>query len=126
MIPQRLQNLCIRDYAQAKKLLFSFAVSEYFDARPALMLFSQFEHADKIGGFVFYSLLLLPSDTERRREFYDRAAKAGTAVHFALEDMALLPGDDPVFIERVYQISLDRRLEETRHALLGLRQGGAR
>lgn len=124
MIPQRLQNLCIRDYARQKALTLTFTVSEYFDHRRALMLFAQFGHADSFSGFVFYSLALLPADTELRARFFAKVASHDLAVHFALEDLALPGGADPSSIERIYLIRVDQRLDAARDALIRLRNGG--
>jgi sporadic carbohydrate cluster protein (TIGR04323 family) len=120
-IPQRLQNLCIRDYARTKGLLVSFSASEYADAGRALMLFTQFESMDRLAGLVFYSIQLLPADRARRLEFYARIRALGKEVHFALEDL-LFDGatQDHATIERIYQISMDGRLPGTSQRLIEL------
>lgn len=123
VIPQRLQNLCIRDYAQQKGLVVSFTVSEYWDHRRALMLFAQFGHGEAIRGFCFYSIVLLPEESALRTRFWDLVAKHRLAVHFALEDLAVRAGESPAEVERIHQVRVDPRLDETRAALLRLRAG---
>ena len=120
-VPQRVQNLCIRDYARANGLTLTFTVSEYFDVRRALMLFGQFEHAN-VGGFVFYSLLMLPADHARRRAFYDRVAEKGIVVHFALEALVMRSPGDRERLDRMYRIGTDERLERTRETLIRMRE----
>jgi sporadic carbohydrate cluster protein (TIGR04323 family) len=119
VIPQRLQNLCIRDYAKQKGLTLSFTASEYFDHRPALMLFAQFNHGEAVSGFIFYSLTLLPRDPALRARFFSLCERHRLEVRFALEDLQM--GDDPRGIDRLYQIRVDPRLDQTREALLRLR-----
>lgn len=121
VIPQRLQNLCIRDYARQKGLTLSFTVSEYFDPARALMLFAQFGHGPSVGGFVFYSLALLPRAAALRARFFEKVAAQRLEVHFALEDLCLAPDSDPRLVERIFLIRVDPRLDENREALLRMR-----
>ncbi|MBI3556184.1 MAG: hypothetical protein HY074_07965, partial [Deltaproteobacteria bacterium] len=111
VIPQRLQNLCIRDYARGKGFNITFSVSEYTDPQRSLMLFAQFEFKDRVlSGLVFFSLLLLPVDPVRRKDFYTRVLAAKVVVHFALEDLVLSTAQDAAEMERLYCISVDKRL----------------
>ena len=119
-IPQRLQNLCIRDYAQSKKLVLLFSAAEYFDSGQSLMLFAQFEHWEKIAGLIFYSIQLLPSDHERRARLYRRVLESGKELHFALEDLSMSTDQEQKRIERIYRLSIDPRLNITRQRLLAL------
>lgn len=122
VIPQRLQNLCIRDYTHAKGLSLAFTASEYWDYAPALMLFAQFGHGDAIRGFVFYSLQLLPADDRRRARFFQLAGERRFEVHFALEDLSLRSVAEVPALERIYRVRTDPRLERTREELLVLRR----
>lgn len=119
-VPQRVQNLCIRDYARAQGLTLTFTVSEYFDARQALMLFAQLDH-ENVRGFIFYSLLLLPADHARRRMFYERVAQKNLVVHFALETLVMRSPADREPVDRMYRIGTDARLEQTREELIRMR-----
>jgi sporadic carbohydrate cluster protein (TIGR04323 family) len=120
LYPQRLQNLCIRDYCHGKAITLSFSVSEYIDSTQSLMLFTQFEIAEKIQGIVFFSLLMLPKVPARRRQFYELVKQHGLEVHFALEDIALMSPNDQGWVERLYTISVDTRLDENRRAVVNL------
>lgn len=122
LYPQRLQNLCIRDYCQGKNITLSFSASEYIDSSQSLMLFAQFEFAEKLAGIVFFSLLMLPRDPIRRKKFYQLVEEHGLEVHFALENIALLDPKDQGWIERLWRISVDSRLEANRTALVNLRK----
>jgi len=124
IVPQRLQNLCIRDYASARKLSLTFTVSEYWHHERALMLFAQLGHGAEIAGFVFYSLQLLPADDQRRRRFFDAVRAQSFEVHFALEELAVTEPAGVDAIERVYRVRVDPRLDRTREALLRLRGSG--
>lgn len=120
VIPQRLQNLCIRDYAATKQLTLEISVTEYFDPRNALMLFTQFDYAERIGGFVFFSVTLLPEDFEKRQRFFALLEKFGLHLHFALENICVTQASEFKWIEGIYHIRRDTRLDETRAALIAL------
>ena len=117
-IPQRLQNLCIRDYAKGKGLVVSFSVSEHLDSSQSMMLFAQLEHLSTISGFIFFSLLMLPEDQEKRIRFYQCLAAAGCSIHFALEDLSAKREEDFAFIEKLYRISTDKRMQSDHEARL--------
>lgn len=122
VIPQRLQNLCIRDYAQSQKITVSFSASEYFDSKPSLMLFSILENMGDIEGFVFFSILLLPAEKDRRHEFFKKVVAEKKPVHFALENLSMHDQASCKRIARIYQIGVDDRLGQNRDALLDLRK----
>jgi sporadic carbohydrate cluster protein (TIGR04323 family) len=125
LVPQRVQNLTIRDYAATKGLNVSFSVSEYADERETLMLFAQLPKLDRISGFVFYSLRMLPADARKRMEFLEQVTRAGKEVHFALEDLAVRKPEECRDLDRMYRISADRRLEDARQSLLAFARGDA-
>ena len=118
VIPQRVQNLYIREYARSKEVTVSFTVSEYFDSSRGLMLFSQFDHAAEIAGLVFYSFLQLPVDPTLRGEFLRRAFEAKWTLYFALEDLKSHDAESFRTLQRLHQISSDPRFEEAHVALL--------
>jgi sporadic carbohydrate cluster protein (TIGR04323 family) len=119
LVPQRLQNLCIRDYARSKGMTLAFTVAEYFEPSQALVLFAQFGHGDAIAGFIFYSFLLLPTDASLRRRFYSKVEEQRLEVQFALENLVL---DNWMETERLYRIRTDARLDATREELLRMRE----
>ncbi len=121
-IPQRLQNLCIRDYATTKGLILNFSVSEYADEHETLMLFAQLPKLDRIAGFIFYSFHLLPAKAEKRNQFLTTVLSAGKQIHFALEDVLLTALSDISSIDRMYRISRDRRLADSRQSVLTFRK----
>ena len=118
LIPQRLQNLCIRDYAASHLLKVAFSASEYSDPSQALILFAQFETASTLAGCIFFSIQLLPADDRLRKRFFSLIREHRLSVHFALENLRLLPDEDPQTIERTFRISGDPRLDQTREALI--------
>jgi sporadic carbohydrate cluster protein (TIGR04323 family) len=123
-IPQRLQNLCIRDYAANKKLPLNFSVSEYADEHETLMLFAQLPKLDRISGFIFYSFLLLPSEPAKRSQFLIAVLSAGKQIHFALEDLSMTQLSDIDSIDRMYRITRDRRLADSRESVLAFKKAG--
>lgn len=120
-IPQRLQNLCIRDYANTKSLTLSMPVAEYEDTRQSLMLFAQIPHLKRLAGIIFYSILLLPPDPKKRIIFYQHIIGAGKTVHFALEDLSFSSKQESEKIESIYRMSLDRRAHDISSFLIAHR-----
>jgi sporadic carbohydrate cluster protein (TIGR04323 family) len=120
-IPQRVQNLCIRDYALTKKLSLSFCVSEYYDFSQSLMLFAQMPLLDQISGIIFYSIELLPINHAKRHRFYQQILESKKTIHFSLEDLQISSQETCGLIEKIYRISRDRRLADTQKKLLKIR-----
>lgn len=104
LIPQRLQNLCIRDYAQSKGITVSFCVAEYWDASRSLMLMAQLELKEKISGFVFFSVGCIPPNPEIRKVFFRKCKEMGLSVHFALENLEIKSEADLSKVEDLYKI----------------------
>lgn len=119
-IPQRLQNLCIRDYAQGNNLNLTFSVAEYFDHERGLMLFAQLDHLNRIGGLIFFSMMMLPRAPSRRRELFRKFEESGKQLHFALENWVMdgASKGSAVEVERMFRISADPRPGRTRQLLL--------
>ena len=88
-IPQRVQNLVVRDYAQRRGLPYRLAATEYAMPGAYMMLEDTLAELDRLDGIVMYSLFLLPADAAHRRRVYDRVLATGTSLHAALEDMVV-------------------------------------
>ncbi len=101
IVPQRVQNLVVRNYAVQRELLFLLSATEYYMDRCYMMLEAVLEECHKLEGIIFYSIGMLPQDSARRQSLYDRTLNSGCRLHFALEELA---------IDRVQDIAL---IEET-------------
>ena len=87
MIPQRVQNLVLRTYAEKKKILYLLSATEYHMPGSFMMLESQYPDLKGLEGLLFYSLNMLPEDKARRRRFFDALLKTRCGVRFALEEI---------------------------------------
>jgi len=88
-VPQRVQNLVIRDYATRHELLFLLSAVEYNMSGSTMMLRAVLEDAARLEGMIFYSTHLLPSDPETRGRLYTAFLERGGAIRFALEELII-------------------------------------
>jgi len=88
-IPQKVQNLVVRDYAARRDLAYRLSVIEYAMPGSYMILEDVLAELPRLEGVIFYSLFLLPDDPARRMRFYRRILDAGATLHAALEDLVL-------------------------------------
>ena len=69
LIPQRVQNLVIRDYAEQKKILFKLSATEYKMVNSYVVLQNVLKELKSLDGMIFYSLYMLPIDHKTRNFF---------------------------------------------------------
>jgi sporadic carbohydrate cluster protein (TIGR04323 family) len=100
-IPQRVQNLVIRNYAQSKGMPFLLSATEYYMDNCYMMLNALLEELDSVSGLIFYSLNLLPENQFQRKLIYDKVVNKKCELHFALEDMAIVNEEDINLIEDI-------------------------
>lgn len=102
MIPQRVQNLVLRSYAEKKGLLFLLSATEYHMPGSYMMLESLYPSLPKLEGLLFYSLNMLPDERARRLRLYDAVLESGCRVRFALEELSLSGKEDVALLEDVF------------------------
>ncbi len=100
-IPQRVQNLVIRNYAKNCELSFLLSTTEYSMACCYMMLNAVLEELDHVAGLIFYSTHLLPNNKTQRQKIYDVILKQGCSLHFALEEQAICGSTDIHLIEDI-------------------------
>lgn len=110
IIPQRVQNLVIREYAKKRGLSYLLSTTEYHMDECFMMLKASLKELDDIKGLVFYSTHQLPVDDIQRKCLFDKLLQKKKGLQFALEELQLLTPDDADVIE---DIILCRRI--TRH-----------
>jgi sporadic carbohydrate cluster protein (TIGR04323 family) len=88
-IPQRVQNLVIKDYCQRKKLFFKLSATEYKMEHCYLMLNSVLKDIKKINGIIFYSLFMLPEEKKDRDNLIIKILKKNKEIHFAVEEIEI-------------------------------------
>lgn len=105
-IPQRVQNMVIRNYAQSKGMLFLLSATEYYMNNCYMMLNGLLEEATHLDGIIFYSLNLLPPNLWERQKIYTKIFEQDCELHFALEEIAICGQEDIALIEDIINCKL--------------------
>ena len=101
VIPQSVQNLVIRSYAQKHELDFFLSATEYYMEDCYMILFARLEELDVLSGIIFYSTQLLPTDKLQRQKVYSKILNHGGRLHFSLEGLKICKSEDIQFIEDI-------------------------
>ena len=109
LIPQKVQNLVIRDYASRKNLFYKLSAAEYVIKNSFLMLNSILKELSIVKGLIFYSLFMLPEDKKKRKNFFDLVLLKRKEIHFALEEIVLRKKEDIILIEDIFYIEKNKR-----------------
>lgn len=105
LIPQSLQNLKIRDYANAKNLGFKLSITEHKTKNGFFALNDLREKINEIDGIIFFSIYQLPDEKKIRKEYLKFFIKKKKLIYFAFEDIELKNIDQANEIEMIYFIS---------------------
>ncbi len=105
LIPQSLQNLKIRDYANVKNLGFKLSITEHKAKNGFFALNDLREKINEIDGIIFFSIYQLPDEKKIRKEYLKFFIKKKKLIYFALEDIELKNIDQANEIEMIYFIS---------------------
>ncbi len=104
-IPQSLQNLKIRDYANLKNIDFKLSVTEYRMKKSFFALNSLKKEISKLNGIIFFSIYQLPEEKVLRKEILNFFIQKRKKIFFALEDIELKDLNDMQEIENIFFIS---------------------
>ncbi len=104
LIPQRVQNLVIKDYCERHKLFFKLSATEYKMENCYLMLKSVLKNVSSIDGIVFYSIFMLPNLKKERLSIFKSILKKKKIIRFALEEIELNNYSNIKDIENLYLI----------------------
>jgi len=96
-VPQHIQNLVIRDYAQRRKLHYLLSATEYTMPDCYLMLEQVLDELVSLEGVILYSMFMLPDVAAQREALYRRVLAPGCSLHAAVEGFVL---ESEVDIER--------------------------
>lgn len=94
VIPQRVQNLVIRDYAGRNNLPYLMNVSEFAMPGSFMILEHALSELDRIEGIIAFSAFMFPPEEGRRLEIYRRILQHGASLHAALENLAIRAEND--------------------------------
>ena len=100
LIPQKVQNLVIRDYCSRKNLFFKLSAVEYSSKNSYLMLNLILKELKNLKGLIFYSLFMLPEDKKKRQKFFNQIFLKKSEIHFALEEIIINKKKDLNLIEK--------------------------
>lgn len=101
VIPQRVQNLVLRTYAEKNGLQYLLSATEYHMPGSFMMLESLYPTLPGLAGILLYSISMLPERREQRLRLYDAVFGAKAGLRFALEELALQGREDVQLIEDV-------------------------
>ena len=96
-VPQHIQNLVIRDYAQRRKLHYLLSATEYAMPGCYLILEQVLDELASLDGVILYSMFMLPAEVEERERIYRRVLEGGCRMYAAVEGFVLA---DEADIER--------------------------
>ena len=116
-IPQRVQNLVIRDFALKKKIFFKLSSTEYNMENCYIMLNSLIKDINKIDGIIFYSIEMLADDKKKTLKLIDFFIKKKKTIFFAVEELKLSSKNDLkkikeiLLIKKFYLRDIDFKLQ---------------
>ena len=103
-IPQRVQNLVIRDFAYRKKIFFKLSLTEYNMKNCYIMLNTFLKDINKIDGIILYSIEMLPTDKKEALKLIDLFQKKKKILYFALEELKVSSKKDLMRIKEILMI----------------------
>jgi sporadic carbohydrate cluster protein (TIGR04323 family) len=119
-VPQHIQNLVVRSYAERMGLHYLLSGVEYRMANSFLMLNQIAREFEEIDGIILYSMFLLPQDEHRRKQFYLKALENSCEIHAAVENLALKSHGDVERWEKIFIISQVAEQNEDRERVIEL------
>lgn len=102
--PQQVQNLVVRDFAAKQELPFLLSATEYTMPGCFLVLEGVLNEIKSLDGMIIYSLFMLPTDEDRRRNVYDRVLSAGATLYAAVEGDRVSNTVDIERVEDIWQV----------------------
>ena len=109
-MPQRIQNMVIRNYTEKKGKIFSLSATEYIMDNCFMMLNALANEAAHYEAIALFSMYLLPTKKEDRFDIYHAFLTANTEIHFAFEELTIKTTDD---IQLIEDILLAKNLSQT-------------
>ena len=103
-IPQRVQNLVIKDFCNRNNFFFKLSATEYKMINSYMMLKSLLKNLKNLDGIVFYSLFMLPDDKIDRVNLIQKIFIKKKKIAFALEEIIVESIGDFGKVETIYNI----------------------
>jgi len=105
-VPQHIQNLVIRDFADRKKIFFKLSSTEYNMKNCYTMLNSLIKDINKIDGIIFYSIEMLPEDKKKALKLIDFIINKKKTLYFAVEEFKVSSKKD---LKKIREILLIKK-----------------
>ncbi len=103
-IPQRVQNLVIKDFTSRKNIFFKLSATEYKMKNSYYILKSLLKDISNLDGVVFYSYEMLPENKSLRLSILQTLINNKKKIFFALEELKILNKQDLKIIENLISI----------------------
>lgn len=89
LIPQKIQNIILRDYCNKKRFHFIMSSIEYSIKNSFIILNKLVKDLNKYDGIVAYSIFQLPDKQKERIKVYKKIMSKRKEFHFVLEDIVI-------------------------------------
>ena len=103
--PEHVQTIINNHYCKKNDYIYSMHITEYNGPSSTQMLFEELKNIKKYDGLLFYSLLMLPSDSKKRNSLYKKIISKKKELHFAVEDLFIKTKKDIPKIESLFLLS---------------------
>lgn len=103
-IPQRVQNLVIRDYAEKHQLKFLLSATEYAFDDFFHVFNGIYDEIESIDGVIFYSLDMLPRDYSSQKSLLTPLLDKNKKIFFSLENIKLTNSKDLYILKEISMI----------------------
>lgn len=103
-VPQHIQNLVVRNYAQQNGLQFLLSATEYCMLDSHMMLEKVLGELDEIDGVILYSMFMLPANPDKRQAVFNKFAAHNAELHAAVEGLVVRSSADVEEWQRIFWI----------------------
>jgi len=111
-IPQRVQNLVIKDFAIRKNIFFKLSSTEYKMKDSFYMLKALLKDTFNLDGIIFYSYEMLPDSKKFRLSIFKKFINAKKKIFFALEELKISNTSEIKVIETLISIKKNSMLQK--------------
>ena len=103
--PQHVQNLVIRDFCQRNEFQYLLSATEYAMSGGYVMLEEVMRELPKLKGIVLYSVFMLPKNTQRRFDLYERVLGEGVSLYGAVENLIVEDACSVEYLEDILNVN---------------------
>lgn len=100
--PESVQTIVNNHFCEKNNYRYILHSTEYNGSNSSQMLFAEIKNIKKYDGFLFYSILMLPIDSNKRKLLYKKIIDNKKELHFAVEDLSIKSKKDISKIEQLF------------------------